>query len=291
MRTVCPQGHDSANSDFCDVCGTRIRSSDARDDMTGRHHVPGRFVAGDSEACPRCGATVAGQFCEACGFRVSARRPFTRLGHPGEERETSPSGRVSSGPPESLFPPISKPEPPFSAWSRPEPLPSPAGPPRPPAAPGSQSAWPPVPPDVFSAPGKPGAPEDSRAVGLLESLFSPAPQSFSPTSALPPASSRPPVRPESSPSVQAPAPSAPPTAPIPSLTRVTWTVLVASDRSYYDRTQTARGLGSAVEFPAHTSERRIRLAGKQMRIGRRSPARDVVPEIDLADRPVDPGIS
>ena len=68
-------------------------------------------------------------------------------------------------------------------------------------------------------------------------------------------------------------------------------MLVASDRGYYDRTQTARGRSSAVEFPAHTSERRIRLVGKQMRIGRRSPARDLVPEIDLADRPVDPGIS
>jgi pSer/pThr/pTyr-binding forkhead associated (FHA) protein len=68
-------------------------------------------------------------------------------------------------------------------------------------------------------------------------------------------------------------------------------VRVASDRVYYDRMQAARGLGSGVEFPAHTSERRIRLVGKQMRIGRRSPARDLVPEIDLADQPVDPGIS
>ena len=68
-------------------------------------------------------------------------------------------------------------------------------------------------------------------------------------------------------------------------------MLVASDRVYYERTQAARGPGSAVEFPAHTSERRIRLVGKQMRIGRRSPARDLVPEIDLADQPVDPGIS
>jgi pSer/pThr/pTyr-binding forkhead associated (FHA) protein len=69
-------------------------------------------------------------------------------------------------------------------------------------------------------------------------------------------------------------------------------VLVASDRVYYDRMRAARGLvGSAVKFPAHTSERRIRLAGKQMRIGRRSAARDLVPEIDLADRPVDPGVS
>jgi len=51
------------------------------------------------------------------------------------------------------------------------------------------------------------------------------------------------------------------------------------------------GHGGGVGFPAHISERRIRLTGKQMRIGRRSVARDLVPEIDLADRPVDPGVS
>jgi len=90
-----------------------------------------------------------------------------------------------------------------------------------------------------------------------------------------------------------PAVSAPPTTPIPSLSGVTWTVLVASDRVYYNRMKATRAAfgSAAVEFPAHTSERRIRLVGKQMRIGRRSAARDLVPEIDLADKPVDPGVS
>jgi hypothetical protein len=112
----------------------------------------------------------------------------------------------------------------------------------------------------------------------------------------------PPARPEPPPEVVSrsdltapavkPAPSAPPTTPIPSLTNVTWTVLVATDRVYYNKMREARGiLSSAVEFPAHTSERRIRLVGKQMHIGRRSAARDLVPEIDLADQPVDPGVS
>jgi hypothetical protein len=69
-------------------------------------------------------------------------------------------------------------------------------------------------------------------------------------------------------------------------------VLVASDRVYYNRMKASGAVfGSAVEFPAHTSERRIRLVGKEMRIGRRSAARDLVPEIDLADKPVDPGVS
>jgi predicted component of type VI protein secretion system len=94
--------------------------------------------------------------------------------------------------------------------------------------------------------------------------------------------------------VPRPAPPRPSPAdtPIPSLSKVTWTVLVASDRVYYNRMKASRAVfGSAVEFPAHTSERRIRLVGKQMRIGRRSAARDLVPEIDLADKPVDPGVS
>jgi pSer/pThr/pTyr-binding forkhead associated (FHA) protein len=80
--------------------------------------------------------------------------------------------------------------------------------------------------------------------------------------------------------------------PTPRFTPATWTVLVSSDRSYYDR---MRGVlsrtGMDVEFPAHVSERRIPLIGKQMRIGRRSAARELKPEIDLAESPVDPGIS
>ena len=98
------------------------------------------------------------------------------------------------------------------------------------------------------------------------------------------------VRPE--PTLAAPGSAPPPTTPIPSLASITWTVLVASDRAYFDRMQATRGrLGPAVEFPAHAAQRRIRLTGKHMRIGRRSAARDLVPEIDLADQPVDPGVS
>jgi FHA domain len=89
-----------------------------------------------------------------------------------------------------------------------------------------------------------------------------------------------------------PASSAPPTAPTPSFTPALWTVLVASDRVYYDRMQAVGSLsGSDVAFPAHAPERRIPLVGKQMRIGRRSAARELEPEIDLAEPPVDPGIS
>jgi pSer/pThr/pTyr-binding forkhead associated (FHA) protein len=73
---------------------------------------------------------------------------------------------------------------------------------------------------------------------------------------------------------------------------VSWTVLVASDRTYYDRMKSVRDQrGPDVPFPVHPSERRIRLAGDQMRIGRRSATRELKPEIDLAEQPVDPGVS
>ena len=225
MGTVCPQGHDSASSDFCDVCGTRISSSLTRPDgMLGKHHAAGRFVASGGDSCARCGSAVTGQFCEVCGFRVSARRPFAPLGDqaersspaPAEAWETVRSGSASSGPPESLFPPIPKSEPPFSAWSRPQPFPSSPSPSSqppssqpPPAAPGGQSARPSV-PQAADVPGAPETPEQPGVAGLLESLFSPAPRtSPRPMASAPPASAPPPM-----PTPPAARPEPPPAPPV-----------------------------------------------------------------------------
>jgi hypothetical protein len=120
----------------------------------------------------------------------------------------------------------------------------------------------------------------------------PAPQTPAPSVPAPPTPA--PARPPAS----LPGPiadavsSAPPTAPMPKFTPTTWSVEVTSDRQYFDRMELKRGLtGPAVTFPAFSTERRFQLSGKQMRIGRRSAARGVEPEIDLSGPPVDPGIS
>ena len=72
----------------------------------------------------------------------------------------------------------------------------------------------------------------------------------------------------------------------------TWTALVASDHAYFKNVVAAGGPdAAAVEFPGYAPERRFRLAGLEMRIGRRSVSRGLEPEIDLTGPPTDPGIS
>ena len=72
----------------------------------------------------------------------------------------------------------------------------------------------------------------------------------------------------------------------------TWTAVVTASRTHYDLVIAAAGPeASQVRFPDDFPERRFALAGSQVRIGRRSVTKEVVPEIDLTGPPADPGIS
>jgi hypothetical protein len=72
---ICPNGHDSASDDFCDVCGMRIRGNPARPATTSVTTPSGGLrtglQTGPGELCPRCGTLRVGQFCESCGFNFS----------------------------------------------------------------------------------------------------------------------------------------------------------------------------------------------------------------------------
>jgi hypothetical protein len=81
---TCPSGHASVSDDFCDVCGVLIG---AAPELTfgggpgsgGAAAPDGAQAAGltvvggapPGEACPQCGVTRAGQFCESCGYDFS----------------------------------------------------------------------------------------------------------------------------------------------------------------------------------------------------------------------------
>jgi pSer/pThr/pTyr-binding forkhead associated (FHA) protein len=68
--------------------------------------------------------------------------------------------------------------------------------------------------------------------------------------------------------------------------------VVTADRDYFETVLAAGGPDAAsIQFPAYCPERRFRLTGREMRIGRRSASRGLEPEIDLTGPPADTGIS
>jgi hypothetical protein len=86
-------------------------------------------------------------------------------------------------------------------------------------------------------------------------------------------------------------PASPDPAPTPGGPAV-WTAVVGSDHAYFEEVVAAGGPDAAtLEFPAYCPERRFRLAGPEMRIGRRSVSHGLEPEIDLTGPPTDPGVS
>lgn len=83
-----------------------------------------------------------------------------------------------------------------------------------------------------------------------------------------------------------------PTTSGPWSTQGTWTVVIGTDWTYYERMWTARSLaGTPVAFPEYNNERTFVLSGKQIRIGRRSAARGLEPDIDLTATSADPAVS
>ena len=79
---------------------------------------------------------------------------------------------------------------------------------------------------------------------------------------------------------------------LPSAARPAWSATVTADRAYYEAVREATGPDAdGIDFPSYCPERRFRLTGSEMRIGRRSASRGIEPEIDLTGPPADPGVS
>jgi hypothetical protein len=80
---ACPAGHDSAATDYCDVCGMRMdmpgkggpggQMTEAQESVA---HFTAALPLGQSgQLCPRCGAVRSGRFCEGCGLDLDAPMP------------------------------------------------------------------------------------------------------------------------------------------------------------------------------------------------------------------------
>ena len=163
---VCPNGHDSASDDFCDICGMRVGGPPAAGAPAGQPPtgpLPAAAPASPAyaaEPCPRCGIPRTGQFCEACGFNFAGPR-FT-----------------PSPPPAPAPPPAS------GGYSTSQPGPRPAGPSADYGTGGhssgqSPSPAPTIPPTSVAAPVSPGPPAPSAPPGEAAASAPAGPPSMS----------------------------------------------------------------------------------------------------------------
>jgi FHA domain len=140
-------------------------------------------------------------------------------------------------------------------------------------------------PDAFGAGAYPPAPPPPPSAPAQ-----PAPVSSAPVWSAPVSS----VSPAAGPAAAGPATQAPPSAPVrpASAADLEWSAVVSADRAYYESIQAAGGPdAAAIAFPAYFPQRRFRLAGNEVRIGRHSASSGIDPEIDLSVPPADPGVS
>jgi hypothetical protein len=98
---VCPAGHDSTATDFCDVCGMKIGGTAAPAASAGS--TPGSAaptaaqpLPGPAEPCPQCGTERSGQFCEVCGYDFAAGRPALAM-TPAAAVGVEPAGLEPAG--------------------------------------------------------------------------------------------------------------------------------------------------------------------------------------------------
>jgi hypothetical protein len=65
---ICSEGHTSATADYCDVCGVQISTPAVQSSSP---------AGAATKACPSCGASVSGRFCETCGHDSALPPPAT----------------------------------------------------------------------------------------------------------------------------------------------------------------------------------------------------------------------
>lgn len=93
MTAVCPEGHTSRATDYCDVCGTPIESGGAASapggpasatGTSGAQPAQAEMPAGGPVTCPNCGdlSPAGSLFCENCGYDFTTGTPAVPLPPP-----------------------------------------------------------------------------------------------------------------------------------------------------------------------------------------------------------------
>ncbi|GLZ79041.1 hypothetical protein Afil01_38480 [Actinorhabdospora filicis] len=290
---ICPAGHNSATADFCDECGAPMNGAAAVP------HVPPHAAAEPPTAwytpqpspCPECGEPLLDRFCEACGWGpgvapagqapgVQHQPPLDPFGAPQAAPPPAPPASMFHAPPPTNGapppPPPLEPQTAFQVIEQPPSFPAPPAFDHPPSrpiehtsafqAPADPFGVPsPAPADPFGAPPPPPAPADPFAAHQPPPPQPPAADPFGAPYGHQP---------------QVVAPMGP------------WQVTADADRGYFERICRANDLDpNTMQYPAYCPQRRFRLHGPQLLVGRRSASKGINPDIDLSGPPTDAAVS
>ncbi|MFF3015258.1 FHA domain-containing protein [Streptomyces sp. NPDC057939] len=282
---TCPNGHQSASDDWCEVCGHRMAAP------TGTPAAPSYGygyppTAGEptaqAELCPQCRTPreAMAPFCEECRYNFLTRTPtsYAPLSPDATGAGPGTGAGAQPGPPP---PPPAQAPPVFSQdhfeyqGSRPSRVNRPAEPLQ------REDDWL-LPPPSHDQPGRSGQqpvqPVQQEYQQEYYQQQAPPPQEYHHQQQVQ----------QHHHEYQQHQTFPPQNSPAP----VSWSATVAPDRSYFLAMMQRSGPeAAALNLPAYSPEQHLPLSGGQITIGRRRASTGEAPDIDLAVPPEDPGVS
>ena len=249
---LCPAGHESQTTDYCDICGAVMGGAAIKPTSAAASPVSASApsgAAGSSSgaaaggSCPQCGAARGGRFCEECGFDFELAE---LVPPPVQTAQTPPSASSSLLAATAAL----TPEPAPTLEKNPDPL--------------AQTA--PMPPDYD-----------------FDAEFAKAEREFAASGG----ESAPPLEPAANANANSAA-SQTPTAAAPARLAA---VVIADHEYYAAQVERGDIIEDEFPFPKYPGERRFVLETDRVRIGRASASRGIAVEIDLTGPPLDPAVS
>ncbi|MEV0993267.1 FHA domain-containing protein [Streptomyces sp. NPDC049949] len=286
---TCPNGHQSASDDWCEVCGHRMAAAAGAPAAPsyGYGYPPstGEPTA-QAELCPQCRTPreAMAPFCEECRYNFLTRSAtsYTPLSAPGTDAGAAGGNAAGAVPPPPPPPPA--PQVPTSApfsqdhfeyqGSRPSRVNRPAEPLQ------REDDWLlPPPAHEQHQPQAPHQPQYVQQPPPLREYQQPEYQQQ-------------PQPHEYQQSPQGQQQQSRQQQPFPPQSTGAWSATIGPDRSYFMAMMQRSGPeAAALNLPAYSPEQHLPLSGGQITIGRRRASTGESPDIDLSVPPEDPGVS